>query len=750
MRRLRKKLSSVWLLGHLIVVIFGSCILQAQTFPSTLTTNNTLFMQKLQQWYDYVHYRYDAHNIALNHANLTADEYDNALSRWTLAWHPLLCTLAFERTGDAKYLMEAKFFVDELYGNTSAPHHTLVITPRNGLDGLLDADIPMVWAMQKLNEHFSQSYDVTGYISHMKTVAAINNSTDLAWGSPWYAPVGVTFDEELSAASFMAYLTYKGVGSYASDVQKMYHFLERYRVQDFYPYGSEFDPTQSSPDLTIIDMIYLLIAYHYLPSVFNTAHLQATLDGYSTTSILLLTEDADAGLAAMTELAVWKGFTINERLRTAWYQGLMNFQINNTIHTLLVQQGERQNVVSMKCLLFALAFTGRTSAPNYVYGGYRRYPSHGVANVYQLNNTISYNNTDILGTAYFEYEGVRLLALWDGIDWNWDALAYNYTYGYYQGYKKGEGSLSGNDVRIRVWENFKKIQAEHTNINNNVAYPDSLAWEPDARASPCYLIFTNGTVYSLALSHTRTILGSNPLAWYEPQSGYLILYKIYDNSSSTMRWKITATGNQRGLSARARKFEAIPWIVPARIPTDTAVTNKAKALLSAYASGQDMVRRDFTFSTSSEGSIKWKLMHFSDITIYTDKNMTSSSYDVSKLAFTINAGTEQTSTTKIYVGPHVNDPEYVSGATSWSRSGNIITATKVHSSPARVLIFWKLPGDIDGDNDVDANDLHLLAAAYTSHVGEPRYRTGCDIDWDGDVDAGDLSMLADNYGRRSP
>jgi hypothetical protein len=274
-----------------------------------------------------------------------------------------------------------------------------------------------------------------------------------------------------------------------------------------------------------------------------------------------------------------------------------------------------------------------------------------------------------------------------------------------------------------------------------------LAWDINVTASPCYLIFTNGTVYSLASKGTRTIRGSNPLAWYEPQSGYLIFYRINDNASATMRWKITVSGKQRGLSATARKFEAIPWIVPARTPTDTAVTNKAKAILSAYASGHDMVRRDFTFSTSSEGSIKWKLKQFSDITVYTDKNMTSSSYDGNRLAFTINAGTGQTSTTKIYVGSHASDPKNVSGATSWSRSGNIITVTRVHSSPASILIFWKFPGDIDGDNDVDLNDLHLLIAAYGSHVGDQRYSSNSDINWDGNIDANDLCLLAENYGK---
>jgi hypothetical protein len=760
MRRLRKKFFSVLLLSLVTMGILEIPMLKIQAFPSTLTTNNTLFMQKFQQWYDYVHYRYDANNIALNHANLTADEYSNALSRWTLAYHPLFCTFAYEKTGDTKYLMEAKYFVDALWstnGSYSVGTYakSIVITPRNAIGGLLDADIPLVWAMENLNLYFGQNYNVVQYVTDMKTVARYNNSTDLAWNSPWYyssASYGVTFDEEFIVAPFLAYLTYKGVGNYQSDVQRMYHYLERYRVNHFYPYGDKEYPTVERPDLTLVDMQYIIVAYNYLPSVFNTAHIQDTLNAYDVTDDKGITESSYVGLGALADVALWKGFTIKQRMKTALYQSLMNFEINTTVEGDTLFEGERDTVVLAKGLLFSLAFSGRIATPNYSYGGWTVwYGGYGNGSpTYQLNNTISTNGTNLVGTCVYLWEGSAIpITLWGGIGWDWDAFAYNSTLKYYQGYKVGAGSLSGNDLRVGYWENGKKFQANRTNYNTNPYYPDSLAYEADAVSSPCYLIFVNGTVYSLASKGTRTIRGSNPLAWYEPQSGYLILYRINDNASATMRWKITVSGKQRGLSAIARKFEAIPWIVPAITPTDTAVTNEAKAILSAYASGRDMVRRDFTFSTSSEGSIKWKLKQFSDITVYTDKNMTSSSYDGTRLKFTINAGTGQASTTKIYVGSHANDPKYVSGATSWNRSGNIITVTKVHSSPASILIFWNFPGDIDGDHDVDANDLRLLIAAYGSHVGDPRYNSSCDINWDGNVDDNDLSLLAQNYGKYS-
>jgi hypothetical protein len=59
-----------------------------------------------------------------------------------------------------------------------------------------------------------------------------------------------------------------------------------------------------------------------------------------------------------------------------------------------------------------------------------------------------------------------------------------------------------------------------------------------------------------------------------------------------------------------------------------------------------------------------------------------------------------------------------------------------------------IPGDLDGDGDVDLNDLAILLAHYGMTSGAD-YEDG-DLDGDGDVDLNDLTLLLANYGSTTP
>ncbi len=57
-----------------------------------------------------------------------------------------------------------------------------------------------------------------------------------------------------------------------------------------------------------------------------------------------------------------------------------------------------------------------------------------------------------------------------------------------------------------------------------------------------------------------------------------------------------------------------------------------------------------------------------------------------------------------------------------------------------------IPGDVDGDGDVDQADLGLLLAAYGACVGDPNWNSDADFDASGCVDQADLGVLLSNYG----
>jgi len=66
------------------------------------------------------------------------------------------------------------------------------------------------------------------------------------------------------------------------------------------------------------------------------------------------------------------------------------------------------------------------------------------------------------------------------------------------------------------------------------------------------------------------------------------------------------------------------------------------------------------------------------------------------------------------------------------------------------MVLVTIPGDIDGDGDVDASDLFDLSMAYGSSLGDPNWNPYGDFNRDNKVDASDLFELNTNFGKQRP
>jgi hypothetical protein len=61
-----------------------------------------------------------------------------------------------------------------------------------------------------------------------------------------------------------------------------------------------------------------------------------------------------------------------------------------------------------------------------------------------------------------------------------------------------------------------------------------------------------------------------------------------------------------------------------------------------------------------------------------------------------------------------------------------------------------LPGDVDGDGDVDGRDIVLIASHWSPAEGSPKYDPLYDLSdpKDGKIDGKDLAIVAANFGMK--
>jgi hypothetical protein len=87
--------------------------------------------------------------------------------------------------------------------------------------------------------------------------------------------------------------------------------------------------------------------------------------------------------------------------------------------------------------------------------------------------------------------------------------------------------------------------------------------------------------------------------------------------------------------------------------------------------------------------------------------------------------------------------KYTVTVTAESVSGEI---DPTDNSMTDELIMITLPGDVNGDKDVDIYDIVRMSVAYGVSKPDPQYDPNCDIKNDGDIDIYDIVAACNHYG----
>jgi hypothetical protein len=91
---------------------------------------------------------------------------------------------------------------------------------------------------------------------------------------------------------------------------------------------------------------------------------------------------------------------------------------------------------------------------------------------------------------------------------------------------------------------------------------------------------------------------------------------------------------------------------------------------------------------------------------------------------------------------------YTLWAYAWPVQGE--TDTQDNTLTANGIITLTIPGDVDGDSDVDIYDVVKITAIYATKLGDPRYNPNSDIDNDGKITIYDVVICTWHYAQKDP
>lgn len=292
----KKTVVSLLLLGIVLVSPFvtldapTSFVPLVYAFPSSTKVDyRSWFLNYFDEFRIYMHSALNRSGMWIYNWNLTSSYSSYAHSREEIGKWIYLTLIAYNLTGNNLYLTEAKWLMDEMMkhqGEGCALYDKTwrLYEPSKAYYGHIQADMWVWLSWQKLDEYGVGNYNVTEQISLVKDLAYYNNDTDLAWEYYYWQRTGRLSNYVVNTFSpifvILGYLTHKGVHDYTNEMKRCWHATQRFLMSDkMYKYKWTYE--SSDPKYTLFQMLHYMLAYAYVPNVFNSTAMQETCDAFT-------------------------------------------------------------------------------------------------------------------------------------------------------------------------------------------------------------------------------------------------------------------------------------------------------------------------------------------------------------------------------------------------------------------------------------------------------------------------------------
>lgn len=181
----------------------------------------------------------------------------------------------------------------------------------------------------------------------------------------------------------------------------------------------------------------------------------------------------------------------------------------------------------------------------------------------------------------------------------------------------------------------------------------------------------------------------------------------------------------------ADKQDRYPLVKPFEAIHDIAVIN--------ITSSKTVVGKGYNVSVEVTAENQGSSIENFDITVYAN----TTTIDTKPVTI---IGWSSTTVTFIWNTTGFAKGNYTISAYAWPVPGETDTADNIKCADQEVCVT--IPGDVDGDSNVDLYDAVKLLKIYGAKVGNPKYDPNCDID--GDIDLYDAVILLTHYAQKDP